>query len=119
MIVAQFDITVSNFVAGDDLTIDRTVVGVPSGTTIARAWFSVKRKYSDTTTLIQKIITTALSSGNGIIVGNALAFYIVPAETVVLKPLSEYKYDIQLQLNTGIIATLETGTIVSFPQVTI
>jgi hypothetical protein len=119
--------TIAQFVAGDHLSIERTITAVPSGQTIAQAWFTIKRKYSDTdnAALVQKVITPILQANIGHIDDTGadgtghLIFSLTPADTAALTPLSDYRYDIQTKLSNGTINTPEVGTITAFPQVTI
>lgn len=122
----NFEGTITNFVAGDDITVERTITLVPSGQTITNAWFTVKRNVTDTDALavFQKTITTSLVANVGHIDDTGadgtghLMFYIVAAQTILLTPYSEYRYDIQVKLNGGAISTPETGVIIAFPQMT-
>lgn len=125
--MANLGATIANFVAGDNLSVERTITTIPSGITISGAWFTIKRKYSDldTVALVQKYITTTFQNGIGYIddtgadgIGH-LIFSLTPSDTVLLTPLSEYKYDIQVRLSSGQINTPESGVIIAFPQVTI
>lgn len=122
----NYEATIADFVIGDDLVIERSITTVPSGQTITDAWFTVKRKYSDldVDALIQKEITPVLQATIGHIDdtgadGTAhLIFYLTPTDTLLLNPLSDYRYDIQLKLSGGSISTPEIGIITAFPQVT-
>ncbi len=124
--MANLEGTITNFVAGDDLSIERTITAIPTSTTISGAWFTVKRKYTDLDAgaLIQKFITAIAEDDVGHIDDTGadgtghLIFLLTPDDTILLTPLSEYKYDIQVRLDTGMINTPETGVIVAFPQVT-
>ena len=125
--MANFEGTITNFVAGDDLTVERTITLIPSGQILTTAWLTVKRKVSDTDiqAVLQKVITSSLVPNVGQIDDTGadgtghLIFYIIAAETVLLTPYSEYRYDIQVKLNGGAISTPELGTIVAFPQATL
>lgn len=122
----SYESTITDFVAGDDFTIERTITLVPSGQTMINAWLTVKRRISDTDALavFQKAITTSLIAGIGHIddtgadgTGHVI-FYLIAANTVLLTPYSEYRYDIQVKLSGGAISTPETGVIIAFPQST-
>lgn len=123
----NYDATIADFVIGDTLSIERTITTVPSGTTIANAWLTIKRKYSDVdnSAIIQKAITPDLQATVGQIDDTGadgtghLIFTLIPADTLLLAPLSAYKYDIQIKLSNGVISTPELGTITGLPQVTI
>ena len=122
----NYEATIADFVIGDDLVIERSITTVPSGQTITDAWFTVKRKYSDldVDALIQKEITPVLQATIGHIDDTGadgtghLIFYLTPTDTLLLNPLSDYRYDIQLKLSGGSISTPEIGIITAFPQVT-
>lgn len=113
---------IDSFVIGDDVTIERTIT-VPSGVTIANAWFTVKAHY-DAESLISKKITTINIVGSGYISDTGangtgkIAFYLTPSDTLKLTPYSEYPYDIQLKWSDDKIKTTELGVIVANPQVT-
>lgn len=121
----NYEATITNFVAGDDFTIERTITAVPSGQTITNAWFTVKRKISDSDGLavFQKTITSA-ANGDGQIDDTGadqtghVVFYLLAADTELLTPYSDYRYDIQVKLSGGGISTPELGVITAFPQIT-
>lgn len=122
----NFEGVITDFVAGDDFTIERTLTPVPSGQTITNAWFTVKRKVTDIDAyaVIQKAITPILVTSIGQIDDTGIdgtghiVLYLIAAETVLLTPYSEYHYDIQVKLSGGAISTPETGIIIAFPQIT-
>jgi hypothetical protein len=119
--VTNYDATLTNFVAGDDFTIERTVTSLVSGVVLERVWFTVKRKLSqaDIDAVIQKEITTINVNGTGYIDDtDHFYIYLTTADTVLLTPYSSYYYDIQLQLSDTTITTPEYGTIIALPQVT-
>ena len=119
---------INALVIGDDLTIERTITALPSGVSLLQAWFTVKRGYADidSAAVFQKTITIVSQIGIGVIddtgstdgIGHFM-FYLTPVDTVKLYPLSEYKYDIQVRLSDGVIATPESGVIIGLPQVTL
>lgn len=122
----NYEATVTDFAAGDDISIERTITTVPSGQTMTTAWFTVKRKVSDTDiqAVFQKEVTSSLVAGEGQIDDTGadgtghIIFYVVAAETALLTPFSEYRYDIQVKLSGGGVATPEIGVIIAFPQMT-
>lgn len=123
--MATYDAIIDEFVAGDDLSVERTVTGVPATTTLTNAWFTVKRKLTDADAdaILQKIITSVSTSSGQIDDTGAdgtghVIFLLVPADTVLLTPLSEYHYDIQVKTSAGKIYTPESGKIVAQIQVT-
>ena len=112
--------------AGDDWTIRRNVVNVPSGNTITDAWMTVKEELGDADPgVIQKHISgTGDDPGVGQIEvagsgGTAtIRFDLTPDDTVKLKPWVTYYYDIQVKTSTGKYDTPDDGTIIATPQVT-
>lgn len=124
--MANFEGLIDDFVAGNDITIERTVTGVPAGQTLTMAWFTVKSKFSDldADAKIQKEITTVLDANQGHISDSGadetgtVIFYLQAADTLLLYPLSEYRYDIQVKTSGGKIYTPELGIIMSLPRVT-
>lgn len=123
--MANYEGIIADFVAGDDFTIERTITAVPSGQTITNAWFTVKRTIDDADVLaiFQKTITSASTSSGQIDDTGAdgtghLYFTLLAADTVLLTPYSDYRYDIQIKLSGGGISTPELGFITAFPQIT-
>jgi hypothetical protein len=123
--MTNYTATIDSFVIGDDLTIERTIT-VPSGVTIANAWFTVKTGYdlADSNAFILKKITTNDVVGSGYISDTGadgtgkVAFYLTPIDTLKLTPYSEYPYDIQIIWSDNKKRTIELGVIVAYPQVT-
>lgn len=117
---------ITNFVAGDHIDIERTITTLPSGQIISNAWFTVKNKRNDLDidALIQKEITTILTSGTGWIEDTGtdtiglIHFFLTPDDTMILTAFAEYHYDIQIKTNAGMIYTPEIGTISAHPQIT-
>lgn len=115
---------ITDFVIGDALQIQRTIQAIPSGQLVSKAWFTVKRKFSDTdiNALIDKVIT-AVATADGVIEatgsnGTAIInFYLSASDTDNLTPLAEYKYAVKLLFASGQPYTPETGTIVALPRV--
>ena len=112
---------ITGFVAGDDLSLEETVAGVPAGLTLVKAWLTIKAKIADldVAALAQKVITTSAQAGVGQITDpgasgtGALLFLIVPADFGTGKLLYDvaYVYDVQVKFSDATIATLELGTI--------
>ena len=116
---------IDDFVAGDDLEVERMITAIPEGITITTAWLMVKRKYtdSDVKAIISKTITSNNTAGIGWIEDTGatgegtLRFYLTPEDTALLNPLSEYPYSIKIKLSNGIVNTPEVGIITSIPAV--
>jgi len=116
---------IDDFVAGDDLEIERTISSIPSGILIQTAWFMVKRKFedSDATALISKTITVINTASIGWIEDTGadgiglIRFYITQTETALLTPFSEYQYSIKIKLDNGKVNTPERGVMIAEPAV--
>jgi hypothetical protein len=116
---------IRNRTAGDNWTIRRNVVRIPTGQTIVKAWFTVKLKLQDDDPgILQKIITSVNQAGVGQIEdaggsGTAIVrFDLTPADTVLFAPWQTYYYDIQVKTNLDHYDTSDDGTIIAKPQVT-
>lgn len=119
------DGVINDFVAGDDLEIERGISSIPEGISIEKAWFMVKRKFSDPDN--KAIISKTITSINTIDVGwiedvgtdgdGLIRFYLTQTDTAVLTPLSEYQYSIKLLLDNGKVNTPERGVIIAEPAV--
>ena len=113
----DYSATITNFVAGDDLTVTRTITGVPAGDTLAKAWLTVKRRQRDldAAAIFQKEITPVDVPGTGEITDTggdgtgAVRFDLADEDTLLLEPLRGYYYDIQVLTANGFIYTPETG----------
>jgi hypothetical protein len=110
---------------GNDLTITRTIVNVPSGQVLAKAWFTVKRYISDpdSSAVIQKIITAVLTAAGHITdTGSdgtgAVDFFILHTETDLLVEDVDYVYDVKVFTSGGKYYTPEIGTFVASGSVT-
>lgn len=105
-------------VAGDSLTIQRTVTDVPATDTLEYAWLTIKENKSDTDAeaalqveidLISQTpghITDDGADGTG-----AIQFNLSAAETAALGYDITYHYDIQVKLASAKIDTPEIGTL--------
>ena len=116
---------IDDFVAGDDLEVERMITAIPEGITIQTAWLMVKKKYtdSDVKAIISKTITSSNTADMGWIENTGtsgeglIRFYLTPEETALLNPLSEYPYSIKIKLTNGIVNTPEVGIITAIPAV--
>lgn len=116
---------IDDFVAGDDLEIERSISSIPEGISIDTAWFMVKRKFtdSDAAAIISKTITPSNTINVGWIedIGTdgdgLLRFYLTQADTAILTPFSEYQYSIKLKLDNGKVNTPERGVMIAEPAV--
>jgi len=111
---------------GNYAEIERTIQLVPSGQTLIRAWFTVKRQYSDpdTDAPIAKTITTTADALHGQITDNGagdtqgtLVFTLQPSETGLLQPYADYVYDIKVLVTNNKPYTPESGIICIQPSV--
>ena len=113
--------------AGDTWTIRRRVTNLPTGHSIAEAWFYVKENFedADSAALITKhLVGTTPDTGSEVEVvgpGPTIAvvrFKLLNTETVLLKPWVTYYYDFQVKTDQGDYDTPDDGTIIATPQVT-
>lgn len=120
------DSVIDTFVVGDDLKVDRTITNIPTGDTIAKAWFTVKRSEAaaDVDAIFQKSISTAYVQNQGQITNagasgtGALFFELNAAATVLMTGDKAYYFDIQVKTVNGALYTPEKGTITGRKQVT-
>ncbi len=115
--MSDLAIEITGFVAGDDLEIRRTVTGLPAAIEIA--WLTVKRYAGepDAEARFQKRITTTDAPSTGQIVeaggpgaDGDLRFDLTGTDTAGLGS-KRHVYDIQIKLVTGMVYTIEKGTI--------
>lgn len=127
MSAPQYRQRIRDFVCGDSLRVERTILSLPTGLTVSKAWFTVKADATalDAAAIVQLSITSTLTSSGQITdVGTtsgdgALRFTLTPAQTLLLTPEQVYVFDVQVLLSDGGIYTPVIGTIVGEQQVTI
>jgi hypothetical protein len=129
--MAVTGVTITNAVAGDDFDITRTVTNIPAGQTLAQAWLTIKTtpSASDTLAVVQKIITTTPTAGQGHITDDGadgsgvLLFTLTGINTRAIfqqqTGSTGIQYDIQIRTSANKIYTLETGTISMLEEVTL
>lgn len=113
-------------VRGDQFSIRRTVVGLPSGNIISSAQLTVKSAYSisDAGATIHKDINTTNNEGVGQVEDagsngtGRIRFDLEAEDTEAFVADNEYYFDIQIKLNNGSILTLEKGITSAKEQVT-
>lgn len=122
--MSDLGIEIAGFVEGDDLEVRRTVTDLPAA--IAVAWLTVKRHHRqpDDEARLQKRITATDVPGTGQIVqaggpgtDGDLRFDLTGADTDALGS-KRLVHDIQIQLATGKVYTIEKGTIQLTPDIT-
>lgn len=125
------DSRIDDVVVGDDLTIRRTIgfalTGFPTGTTINKAWLTVKAAIGDADPgLFQKAVTTSDVVGTGQIendgtgdVDMVVRFDLLPANTTAIGPTKLREFDIQVKTAGGQVYTPERGQISGIDEVTI
>ncbi len=125
------DSKIDDIVVGDDLSIRRTIdfglTGFPTGTTIDKAWLTVKSAIGDVDPgIFQKVITTTDVPGTGEIendgtgdVNMVIRFDLIPANTQSIGPTLARFFDIQLKTDGGQIYTPEKGVMKGVDEVTI
>lgn len=118
---------IGDFAQGDDLTIERTIAGVPVGASITDAWFMVKAKEADAdaAALIGKHVTAAATADGQVLDGGstavdgtragAIVFAVTPSETAALAARRPHHYAIKAKLSTGELAQVESGEITALP----
>jgi len=124
--MANLRARIDDLVAGDDYDYTATVPGLPTGTTIIKAWLTVKTNDTDADPgVFQKDITTTLVATKGQITDNGVtdgigvcAFYCQASDTVLLTPNYEYFFDVQIQLSTNRLYTPIKGRLVAERQIT-
>lgn len=114
--MTTFRAQIKNVVAGDDLTVLRTVQNIPAGQLLATAYFTLKVAGTDADPgLFQKIITPTPgvpgqitdtgASGTG-----TIQFELADTDTILCVPEQSYYYDIQVVTDAGKKYTVEVGT---------
>ncbi len=112
-------------VTRNDLTVQRTITGVPAGDTLASAWLTVKLNKTDADPgIFQRAITSALTAAGQITdtgagdTQGAVEFYLLPANTSLLTEGVGYHYDIQVRTTAGKTYTVEVGRVTVTGSVT-
>lgn len=108
---------IDDIIIGDDVELVFTVSNVPTGVTFSQAWLTIKKFYSDTSALIQKIVTS-IDSNAGNITDTTITIRLQPADTILFYPYAEYVFDIQVKTNADKLNTVFFGKIIAKPQVT-
>ncbi len=114
----HLDETIDDIVCGEEFEVPRTVVVsdiLPD--TLAKAWFTVKRRIWDTdaVAVFQKTITTSLNGDGQITVIGAtdvdaeLYFLLSASDTALLDPNVLYFYDIKCLSSAGAPKVVEGG----------
>ena len=114
-----FKAVIRKLVGGDDIEVKRTITSVPVGSTITKAWLTIKVAEGDADPgLLQKVITSVFVAGKGQITDDGagdqtavLFFEIVPADATPIGIGVIRVYDIQVKTSTGKIYTAEKGSI--------
>ncbi len=111
------NVKIRGYVAGDTMTVRRTVEDVPATQVLATAWMTIKVIISDADPgALQKVITTSATSAGQITDDGAdtigvVEFDLTAVETLALGTEVTYLYDIQVKTDAGKVATVERGTI--------
>ncbi len=103
--VDDLDVRIDDVVAGDAYELTRTITLVPSGTTLADGWFTVKEHPddSDAEAIIDKQINTVNDDAVGHITDTGadgtgvVRFNLSGANTLLLTPGRDYYWDIQVK----------------------
>lgn len=111
------NVKIRGYVAGDTMTVRRTVEDVPVGQVLATAWMTIKVDIADDDPgALQKVITTSATAAGQITDDGAdetgvVEFDLSDTETLALGTEVTYLYDIQVKTDAGKVATVERGTI--------
>lgn len=123
--MTDFNGSISDLVAGDDVDVRRTVTEIPAGQALAKAWLTFNSAPGGPDPgLLQKVITTALTADGQITDDGAtdtageLVFQLSAANTLALPIGCDTPYDIKVKTNTGKIFTLEQGKYSSKRRIT-
>lgn len=111
-------VQITALVIGDTKRITRTYTDLPTGSTVATAYLTVKKRdtFADAAAVVQKSITTsATSSGqitDAVTTGGSIAMYfdLSKTETANFVAGIAYVYDVQVILSGGEVHTMEKGT---------
>ena len=115
--MSDLAVEITGFVVGDDLEIRRTVTELLAP--IEVAWLTVKHHpgQPDEDARLQKRITTTNAPGTGYItdtggpdIDGDLRFDLTQADTANLGS-RKYVHDIQIRLTSGMVYTIEKGTV--------
>jgi hypothetical protein len=124
--LAQYNQHIKNFICGDSLRIERTLLGIPSGTTISKAYLTIKTTATDVdASAIVQLSITSTSTASGQITDTgadgtgAVRFTLSNTQTLLLTPDTPYYFDVQTILSDGGIYTPCKGTIEGLQQITI
>ena len=117
--LTKIGVHIWRLVAGDTWELHRTYTGLTSGTTISKAYWTVKANATDTdaNAKFQVSVTGTSTSSGQIIDGTTnggsveLAFIATYTQTATLTPGQEYVYDVQVIDSNSQLYTLEIGTL--------
>lgn len=116
----------NEIVRGNDFDVIRTITDVPEGTTLTKAWLTIKQYETqlDAEAVLQKVITSVLTPGVGQITDTgadetaSVIFQLTNANTLLLTAYM-YFYDIKVLTASGVLRTVEKGTILPQNQITL
>lgn len=105
---------IENFVCGDDLDIERTVTGIPSGQTLTQALLTIRTFEAGGAAVLTKTITPTISD-NGLVTNGdttaTLVFTLSDTDTDTLSPGNYHYYWIDVITSAGKEYTAEKGRI--------
>lgn len=105
-----------NFVAGDDVDVNVTVQGVPSGVSIVKAWITFKERRADTSFVLQEILTSGFTGATEV----SFTFLLTHESTVLFSAARKYFFDVQVKTNDGKLGTpISDGEVVFEQQTTV
>lgn len=103
-------------VAGDDVNVAVTLLGVPAGRSVTKAWLTFKAKLGDADPgVVQKILTSGFSvSGTTV----TFTFALARTDTALFTAHRWYFYDVQVKDDQGALSTPLSGGAIFRPAVT-
>lgn len=115
--MTKIGVEVKNIVIGDAKRIKRTYTGLPAGSTIAKAYLTVKARTTDADAdaLFQKSITASAAASGQITTaattsGQVVFYFDLSEANTLAASVKTYQHDIQVELSTGETHTMEIGT---------
>lgn len=100
---------------GDSKVFNLTISGDITG---AKLWMSAKTAYNATTFVFQKTELDGIVITNG--PGGLATVTLVPTDTSGLPPITmKLVYDVQVKSASGLVSTVQSGTLTVEPDVTI
>lgn len=123
--MADLDSIIDDLVVGNAYALTRTITAVPSGDTLARAWWTVKRSEydADADAIFQVEVTSTLAAAGqitdtGADNTGAVTLNATAAQTGKLIPKRIYAWDLQVLTTEGHVYTPESGSLIAHRRIT-